>query len=301
MKKNAQAFGGTWHEMILAASALYMHRMTGAHDIVLGLPVMMRLGSCALQTPGMVMNLVPLRLTCKPEMTLSALVRQVSDELKAIRPHQRYRHEDMRRDLKLIGRNQRLFGPQINIMPFDYDLTFDQSIGQAHNLSAGPVDDLSINIYDRADGNGFQIDFDANPAVYKEQAVDAHQHRFLQLLEEITGLEQDQTISKFNLLLSEEKENILKHWNDTKRELPKESLRELFEKQVSKTPQAKALQFEGITLTYEELNQRANQLAHYLKNRGIGPEQFVAIALPRSIDMVVSLLAVVKREPHIYH
>ncbi|WP_144599892.1 condensation domain-containing protein, partial [Siminovitchia fortis] len=112
-----------------------MHRMTGAHDIVLGLPVMMRLGSCALQTPGMVMNLVPLRLTCKPEMTLSALVRQVSDELKAIRPHQRYRHEDMRRDFKLIGRNQRLFGPQINIMPFDYDLMFDQSMGQAHNLS----------------------------------------------------------------------------------------------------------------------------------------------------------------------
>lgn len=63
---------------------------------------------------------------------------------------------------------------------------------------------------------------------------------------------------------------------------------------MSKTPQAKALQFEGIILTYEELNQRANQLAHYLKNRGIGPEQFVAIALPRSIDMVVSLLAVVK-------
>ncbi|MEC1410286.1 amino acid adenylation domain-containing protein [Bacillus safensis] len=294
MKKNAQAFGGTWHEMILAASALYMHRMTGAHDIVLGLPVMMRLGSCALQIPGMVMNLVPLRLTCKPEMTLSALVRQVSDELKAIRPHQRYRHEDMRRDFKLIGRNQRLFGPQINIMPFDYNLMFDQSVGQAHNLSAGPVDDISINIYDRADGNGFQIDFDANPAVYKEQAVDAHQQRFLQLLEEITGLEQDQTISQFNLLLSEEKENILKHWNDTKRELPEESLRELFEKQVSKTPQAKALQFEGITLTYEELNKRANQLAHYLKKHDIGPEQFVAIALPRSINMVVSLLAVVK-------
>ncbi|BBP93523.1 hypothetical protein BsIDN1_71410 [Bacillus safensis] len=87
------------------------------------------------------------------------------------------------------------------------------------------------------------------------------------MLEEITGLEQDQTISQFNLLLSEEKENILKHWNDTKRELPKESLRELFEKQVSKTPQAEALQFEGITLTYEELNKRANQLAHYLKKK----------------------------------
>ncbi|MGE6630695.1 amino acid adenylation domain-containing protein [Bacillus sp. NPDC077027] len=294
MKKNVQTFGGTWHEMILAASALYMHRMTGAHDIVLGLPVMMRLGSCSLQTPGMVMNLVPLRLTCKSDMTLSALVHQVSDELKAIRPHQRYRHEDMRRDFKLIGRNQRLFGPQINIMPFDYHLRFDQCVGQAHNLSAGPVDDLSINIYDRADGNGFQIDFDANPAVYKEQAVDAHLHRFLQLLEEITELEQDQTISQFNLLLSREKENIFKHWNDTKQELPKASLRELFEKQVCKTPHAEALQFEGISWTYEELNQRANQLAHYLIKHGIGPEQFVAIALPRSIDMVVSLLAIVK-------
>ena len=172
-----------WHEAVTAAAAVYVHRMTNAGDIVLGLPMMGRIGSISLNIPSMVMNLLPLRLSLRPDMNFHEAVSQVAKEIRNIRRHQKYRHEDMRRDLKLLGENRRLFGPQVNVMPFDYALDFAGAPGTVHNLSAGPVDDLSINVYDRADGSGMRVDFDANPEVYSAEDIENHQKRFLLLLE----------------------------------------------------------------------------------------------------------------------
>ena len=145
--------------------------------------MMGRIGSISLNIPSMVMNLLPLRLSLRPDMNFHEAVSQVAKEIRNIRRHQKYRHEDMRRDLKLLGENRRLFGPQVNVMPFDYALDFAGAPGTVHNLSAGPVDDLSINVYDRADGSGMRVDFDANPEVYSAEDIENHQKRFLLLLE----------------------------------------------------------------------------------------------------------------------
>src|SRR5207249_5573404 len=86
----------------------------------------------------------------------------------------------------------------------------------------------------------------------------------------------------------------LVEWNNTERPLPEATLPSLFEAQVARSPGAPALLFEDVTLSYAELNLQANRLAHYLISQGVGPETVVAIALPRSIEMVVSLLAILK-------
>src|SRR5215468_5601870 len=72
------------------------------------------------------------------------------------------------------------------------------------------------------------------------------------------------------------------------------TIQELFEEQVQYSPDAIAVVFEGQQLTYDELNRRANQLAHHLRTRGVGPERVVAIAVERSIEMIVALLATLK-------
>ncbi|MEC2134528.1 non-ribosomal peptide synthetase DhbF [Bacillus subtilis] len=293
LKEAARYFSGSWHEVMIAVSAVYVHRMTGSEDVVLGLPMMGRIGSASLNVPAMVMNLLPLRLTVSSSMSFSELIQQISREIRSIRRHHKYRHEELRRDLKLIGENHRLFGPQINLMPFDYGLDFAGARGTTHNLSAGPVDDLSINVYDRTDGSGLRIDVDANPEVYSESDIKLHQQRILQLLQTASAGE-DMLIGQMELLLPEEKEKVISKWNETAKSEKLVSLQDMFEKQAVLTPERIALMYDDIQVNYRKLNEEANRLARLLIEKGIGPEQFVALALPRSPEMVALMLGVLK-------
>lgn len=293
LKEAARYFSGSWHEVMIAVSAVYVHRMTGSEDVVLGLPMMGRIGSASLNVPAMVMNLLPLRLTVSSSMSFSELIQQISREIRSIRRHHKYRHEELRRDLKLIGENHRLFGPQINLMPFDYGLDFAGARGTTHNLSAGPVDDLSINVYDRTDGSGLRIDVDANPEVYSESDIKLHQQRILQLLQTASAGE-NMLIGQMELLLPEEKEKVISKWNETAKSEKLVSLQDMFEKQAVLTPERIALMCDDIQVNYRKLNEEANRLARLLIEKGIGPEQFVALALPRSPEMVASMLGVLK-------
>ncbi|MFK3895464.1 non-ribosomal peptide synthetase DhbF [Bacillus subtilis] len=293
LKEAARYFSGSWHEVMIAVSAVYVHRMTGSEDVVLGLPMMGRIGSASLNVPAMVMNLLPLRLTVSSSMSFSELIQQISREIRSIRRHHKYRHEELRRDLKLIEENHRLFGPQINLMPFDYGLDFAGVRGTTHNLSAGPVDDLSINVYDRTDGSGLRIDVDANPEVYSESDIKLHQQRILQLLQTASAGE-DMLIGQMELLLPEEKEKVISKWNETAKSEKLVSLQDMFEKQAVLTPERIALMCDDIQVNYRKLNEEANRLARLLIEKGIGPEQFVALALPRSPEMVASMLGVLK-------
>ncbi|OAB38471.1 amino acid adenylation domain-containing protein [Paenibacillus glacialis] len=290
----ASQTGSSWPEIVMVATAIYVHRLTGASEVILGLPMMCRLGSASLRIPGMVMNLLPLRVVVRPEMSLSELIQQVIKEIGEIKRHQGYRQQDLRRDLKLLGDQRRLFGPVINVMPFDYDLSFDGYRGTTSNLSAGPVDDLLINVYNRSDGSGLRIDFDGNPAVYSTDELESHHRRFLYLLDKISVAEIDESISRIDYLLLEERQQVLTKWNATTHPVSEIYPCILFEERMAETPDATAVFLERKSLSYAELNRRANRLAHFMIAQGVRPEGIVALVLSRSIDMIVAILAVHK-------
>lgn len=105
----------------------------------------------------------------------------------------------------------------------------------------------------------------------------------------------DRRISQLPLLTEGERRQVLEEWNRTEREYPRElCLHQLFEAQVERTPESVAVEFEGETLSYGELNRRANQLAHHLRAFGVGPEVLVGICVERSLEMVVGLLGILK-------
>lgn len=110
--------------MLITAQALYTSRATGRREVVLGLPMTGRPGSVPLRVPGLVMNVLPLRLTVRPDRTFAELVGQVVRGVREVRRHQRYRYEDTRRDLRLLGEGRGLVGPLVNVVPFDYALDF---------------------------------------------------------------------------------------------------------------------------------------------------------------------------------
>ncbi|MGY0487949.1 amino acid adenylation domain-containing protein [Streptomyces sp. WG-D5] len=294
LKELAARTRATWPDVLIAAQALYTSRATGRSDVVLGLPMMGRMGSVALRVPGMVMNVLPLRLTVTPDATFAELVRQVVLGVREVRRHQRYRYEDIRRDLGLLGESRGLVGPLVNVMPFDYGAEFAGAPAVAHNLSAGPVEDLTVNIYDRADGRGLRIDHDGNPALYEDEELSAHQARFIDLLDRLATADPGAPLGELGIATSAELALVLDEFNRTERALPPTTLIGPIEAQAARTPDAVALVHDGTVLTYGQLNARANQLARHLQSLGAAPGRLVAVSVPRSVELIVSLLAVLK-------
>ncbi|HEX2264256.1 MAG TPA: amino acid adenylation domain-containing protein, partial [Pseudonocardiaceae bacterium] len=116
----------------------------------------------------------------------------------------------------------------------------------------------------------------------------------LQVLLEGIATDPDRRLAELPLLTDDERQRVLVQWNDTDLQVPTATLHEIFENQVLRTPYETALVCGAVELSFLELNARANRLARHLIARGVGPERVVALALPRSVEMVVALLAVFK-------
>ena len=281
--------------MVMAAVAAYLHRLTGAQDLVLGMPVTGRGKGAARRVPGLIANVLPLRLTVRPRMSLSELAQGAEKEIFRALRHQRYRLEDMHRDLGLVGNGQSLFGPRVNVTAFDYDLRFAGLHATAHNLADGqPVNDLTIRVYDRPDDRGLRIDFNGNPALYRLDELAQHQRRLLNVLGDIATAP-TQSVARVELIGPEERHQLLAEWNQTEASYPTDRcLHELFSEQAARTPNAVAVVCEGTQLSYGELEARSNRLAHYLGELGVGPEVVVGLYMERSPQMVIGLLGILK-------
>src|SRR6185295_2682838 len=131
-------------------------------------------------------------------------------------------------------------------------------------------------------------------ALFERATVERYLGYLRRLLAGMVADEQ-QAIERLPLLPEGERQQLLYEWNATAGEYPRESsVPELFAEQVAQTPDAVAVVFEEASLSYGELNRRANQLAHYLRELGVGPDQRVAICMDRSLELVVGMLGVLK-------
>ena len=133
-----------------------------------------------------------------------------------------------------------------------------------------------------------------NTDLFESATIERMATHFENLLSAIVENPQ-QPVGKLPLLSGEERQQLLFEWNDTQSEYPRDKcIHELFEEQVEKNPDAIAVVFEDEQLTYGELNQRANQLAHYLSSLGVKAETLVGICVERSLEIVIGLLGILK-------
>jgi amino acid adenylation domain-containing protein/non-ribosomal peptide synthase protein (TIGR01720 family) len=289
----AEQAGVSWPAIMFASLAAYLHRMTGLGDIIVGMPAGCRTTSTSQRIPGMVSNVLPVRIGVRPVQPLTQLAQNTARAIHQVLRHQRYRLEDLVRDLRPSGTEQLLMGPGINIMLFGYEVHFAGHPVTVHNVSIGPVTDFEISVYDRHHQSPVTIDFDANSELYTPDELTVHRQRFMHLLEAVLAAP-DLPVGRLDILTTQERHRLLVDFNDTTQPVPATSVPALFQQQVQHTPDATAVVCEATTLTYRQLNTRANRWAHALIARGVGPEQIVALALPRSLEMVVAILAVLK-------
>jgi amino acid adenylation domain-containing protein/non-ribosomal peptide synthase protein (TIGR01720 family) len=279
--------------LLVAAVAAYLHRATGEQDLVLGLPVTARQGAEPRDVPGMVSNVLPLRVAVRGGMTGSELVDVVRCAIAETVEHGRYRAEDLARDLGLVDGVPELVGPTVNILPGGEGLRFGDHEADLKPGWLGPVSDLAVTVDESRAGRSIRIHFDADAEVCDQRTLDDHERRFLMLLDALVeGM--DRPIGHIELTSGAERTQLLEAFGAAPREVPELSWPAAFERQVRRSPDAVALVYEDQELSYAELNAAANRLARLLIARGVREEDVVAVAVPRSPELVVSLLAVMK-------
>jgi amino acid adenylation domain-containing protein len=292
LQRFAQRMQLTFPQAVTAATAIFIHRLTEAEDLVLGQFLAARMTAMTLQTPAMVANVVPLRLAIQPATSVGTLVAQVRGKTRAGLLHQRYRIADLRRDLHRIAKP--IFGPSINVMPFEDDLQFAGHHGITCGISNGPVDDLDVHVvYDQSKRGTYRVDFNANPALYDAEFLERLKRRFLQLLVAIE--DPKELIGRLDILPLDERRQILVAWNQTSSDYPRgRHVHELFEEQAQRTPDHVAVVCGQQRLTYQELNEQADRIADHLSLMGVGPDERVGLYVERSLGMVVGLLGILK-------
>ncbi|MGW0838157.1 condensation domain-containing protein, partial [Streptomyces prunicolor] len=233
LKRNARRLGTSLAGLSIAAAAVQHHRTTGARDVVIGIPVLGRAGRLTRDIPGMTSNILPIRVSIGRATTTTDLLRQIAAEMRAALRHQRYRYEDMLRDLKLLGGDP-LCDLIVNVMSFDYRLDFGPCTGTAHNLANGPIDTLSIDVYDRRDGTGLQVDADIHRGAREREPEEAVCPRFVRTLRQLAHTEPADLLSRIDILSAEERSLLLGEWKDTAVEtLTEPSVRALLDTQAA--------------------------------------------------------------------
>ncbi|HEX2298430.1 MAG TPA: amino acid adenylation domain-containing protein, partial [Pseudonocardiaceae bacterium] len=284
--------------LLVAAVAAVTHRTTGSGDLVLGLPVAARDEPELRGVPGMVATVLPLRLAVHSWLTPVELVATVDSAIREARAHARYPGEELARVLGLIGGLPELVGPTVNVLAFDRGLEVPGIEVDVVNHTLGPVHDLAVAVVHRPGGQGLRIHLDADAAACDDAALAEHERRLLAVLDAVVR-HPDLPLGRIELLSAAQRREVAAFGVGTRDKAEESAAAEFtwpaaFARQAARTPDAVAVVCEDETLTYAGLDAASNRLARLLAARGVGVEDVVGVALPRTADLVVALLGVMK-------
>ncbi|CAD5916872.1 Surfactin synthase subunit 1 [Planktothrix agardhii] len=291
-----QEQGVTLFMTLLTAFDILLYRYTEQEDILIGTPITNRNRSELEGLIGFFVNTLVLRTDLSGNPSFNDLLIRVREMAMDAYTHQDLPFEMLvevlqpERDLS----HAPLF--QVDFLLQNEPLSQLELIG----LTASPL--LTENATAKFDltlgmentDTGLRGVWEYNTDLFERSTIERLAGNFVTLLEAIVANPQQQ-ISQLPLLTEVESQQLLKNWNGTEKDYPfHQCVHHLFEEQAERTPNAVAVVFEGLELTYQQLNIQANQLAHYLQSLGVGAEILVGIYLERSLLVIVGLLAVLK-------
>src|SRR5262249_34760641 len=152
------------------------------------------------------------RIAVHGTTSVTSLARQVTTAIVNSVRHQQYHYVHIRQDLRLV--NHALFSMVVNVMPFDYRLSFGDCATYAHNLANRPVDDLTVSVYGRSSG-GIEISYDVNPDLYGAAAEKDIARRLRNVMKWLTAASPDEWVGRAEIVDAAERAQILRAWNDT--------------------------------------------------------------------------------------
>ncbi|MEV0359333.1 non-ribosomal peptide synthase/polyketide synthase [Nocardia sp. NPDC050697] len=296
LRELAAATGTTLFMALQAGFAALLARLTGGTDIALGTPVAGRADAALDEVVGMFVNTLVLRTAVDPAAGFTALLAAVRDgDLRA------FAHADIPFERLVEALSPERSAARHPLFQVMLDLRQEPpAVPALPGLAVEPLDidtatakfDLQLTVTERADGPLPAV-LEYATDLFEAGTVAALAARFTLLLRALVA-EPERAVGDLPLLGAGEAERVLRTWNDTGFPVdPDATLVSLFEAQAAATPEAPAVTFDGATLSYAEFAGRVHRVARALVARGVGPEVVVGVALPRGVDLVVALYAVV--------
>jgi len=282
--------------LMMAAFNVLLSRCSGQDDVCVGYPIANRNRRDIENLIGFFVNTQVLRTDLSGNPTFTELLDRVRKNTLDAQNNQDLPFERLIEALKLERELNRT--PLFQTMLVYQNAPMDAlSISELHfkladaNMNAAKFD-LTLNVSKSEDA--LRCGFNYSTDLFDAATMVRMAEHLQQLLGGIVNCP-DVPVSELPLLTLAERWQMLLDWNATEVDYPKDRyIHQLFEAQAEKTPDAVAVVFEGQTQSYSELNARANQLAHYLQGKGVGPDVLVGICVERSVEMVVGLLGILK-------
>jgi amino acid adenylation domain-containing protein len=292
----ARSRGATVFAVLLAAWQALLWRYTGSESVVVGAPAAGRPRAELEGLVGFFVNTVALAANVRAGTSFAELLAGASRAVAGALEHQEVPFE---RVVEEVAPERDLsHSPLFQVM-----LTMRSDERQPLLLEGVTATPVSIEhttakfdwlLYAFPAGGGLELALEYSTELFERETAERVLGHYEQLLKSAVG-DPEQRLSELPILTESERRQLIVEWNNTEAAFPSQlCLHELFEEQAAAKPDAVALRFEGEGLSYRELNERANRLAHYLVERGVQVEDRVGLLLERSVEMVVSLLAVLK-------
>lgn len=299
LRQLAQRQGVTLYVTLLSGWAALLGRWCGQEEVVIGARAGSRRSVEIEPLIDVSENTAALLVRLQEDATVEELLRQVSATVAAAYAHENTRFEQSVEELKSARNSGSAFHVLLGLNDRPATITASTEL---------QLPGLKLS---EASGGNANLQLELSPALSEGEedltgtlvyASDLFDREMIERMAAcwkvlLDGMVTDaqQPISRLPMLTAAEREQVLSGFNDTNQAFPQDRLiHELFEEQVERTPDSIALVYEQKLLTFAELNRRANQLARYLRQRGVGPDQLVAVCVERSLEMVVGMLGVLK-------
>ncbi len=296
LKTLSQKEGATLFMTLLAAFQILLYRYSGQSDIIVGSPIAGRNRAETEKLIGFFVNTLVLRTDLSGNPSFRELLGRVREVALGAYDHQNLPFEKLVEELR--PERSLSYNPIFQVMfvlqnapMLPIELPGLTLVPQSVERETSQFD-LTLELEETASGLvGF---FEYNTDLFDDTTITRMVGHFQTLLEGIVA-QGEQKVSELPLLTTDERQQLLMDWNGFQTEYPDQKcFHQLFEEQVERNPKAVAVVFGKQQLTYGELNAKANQLAHYLRSLGVGPDSLVGICLERSLEMAVGFLGIFK-------
>ncbi|MFN9661595.1 MAG: non-ribosomal peptide synthetase, partial [Cyanobacteriota bacterium] len=297
LKALARRHRATLFQVLLAGFAVLLSRLSGQDDVVIGTPSAHRSRTELEGLIGFFVNTLALRIDNASAASVAELIAQAKERTLAAQAHEDLPFEQV---VELLQPPRSLAHAPLFQVMFTWQNTPEVCLdlqGVATEALVPPYNlakfDLTLSLAET--GERIEGLLGYATALFNRTTVERWLDHWCTLLTELVEASDVAAVGGLSILSEKERQQMLFDWNATAADYPKDQcVHQLFEAQVERTPEAIAVVFEEQSLSYMELNARANRLAHHLIDQGVKPDDRVAIGVERSVEMVVGVLAILK-------